>query len=179
MLALPLPFPSHALIAILQLSWKGVVLVGGIFSMAFQQCLWIAYTPEDGNIWSSCVLTLHDTGAITFGGRENGGKWSYTSTSGLSDCPQLFFMEFHGSGKKQHPRRHCFQQIAETEAVLLPNGHEAYTIAAWSQESSDHKNKLDIFIKKVELPTVGLLKREAFTLSRLNRMEDQHLAANL
>ena len=81
MLALPLPFPSHALIAILQLSWKGVVLAGGIFSMALQQWLWIAYTPEDGNIWSSCVLTLHDTGAITFDGIETGGKWTYTSTS--------------------------------------------------------------------------------------------------
>ena len=49
--------------------------------MAFNQWLWIAYTPEDGNIWSSCVLTLHDTGAITFDGIETGGKWTYTSTS--------------------------------------------------------------------------------------------------
>ena len=127
--------------------------------MAFHQWIWIEYTPEDGNIWSSCVLTLHDTGAITFDGLETGGKWTYTSTSGLSDCPQLFFMEFHGSGKKQHPRRHCFQQIAETEAVLLPNDHEAYTIVTWTPESIDHKNKLDILIKKIELPKVSLLNR--------------------
>ena len=120
--------------------------------MAFQQWLWIAYTPEDGNIWSSRVLTLHGTGAISFDGLETGGKWSYISKSGRLDFgfdgQQFFFMEFHSLGKPHRACRHCFQQISFHEALLLPNDHEAYTIVTWSPESIDHKNKLDILIKK-------------------------------
>ena len=135
--------------------------------MAFSQWLWIKYTPEDRNILSSRVLTLHHTGAISFDGLETGGKWSYRNTSAELDClevdsfdgQQFFFMEFHSLGKPHRACRHCFQQISFHEAVLLPNDHEAYTIVTWSPESIDHKNKLDILIKKIELPKVSLLNR--------------------
>ena len=129
--------------------------------MAFHQWIWIEYTPEDGNIWSSSVLTLHATGAISFDCCETGGNWSYTSTSGRLefgfDGQQFFFMEFHAEGKPHRARRYCFQHISETEARLLPNNHEAYNIRQWSLESIDHKNADDILIKRIILPKVSLL----------------------